>query len=92
MGLHSLKVTLLSYGRQLLIREDLQRQQGHHRSSLAGMSDLYGRDDVAGPLEFQRQIIGAVLEGFRPRRPRLRGGLPPTLDIEITLPCVPSWL
>ncbi|CAE7378217.1 unnamed protein product, partial [Symbiodinium necroappetens] len=29
----------------------------HHRSSLAGMSDLYGRDDVAGPLEFQRQVV-----------------------------------
>ncbi|CAE7588581.1 unnamed protein product, partial [Symbiodinium necroappetens] len=83
-------VTFLSYGRQLLIREDLQRQQGHHRSSLAGMSDLYGRDDVAGPLEFQRQVVGAVLEGFRPRRPRLRGGLPPTVDVEVALPCVPG--
>ena len=71
-----------------LIREDLQRQQGHHRSSLAGMSDLYGRDDVAAPLEFQRQVVAAVLEGFRPRRPRLRGGLPPTMDIEVDLPCV----
>ena len=88
LGVHSLKVTFLSYGRQLLIREDLQRQQGHHRSSLAGMSDLYGRDDVAAPLEFQRQVVAAVLEGFRPRRPRLRGGLPPTVDIEIDLPCV----
>ena len=88
LGVHSLKVTFLSYGRQLLIREDLQRQQGHHRSSLAGMSDLYGRDDVAAPLEFQRQVVAAVLEGFRPRRPRLRGGLPPTADIEIDLPCV----
>ncbi|CAE7514004.1 unnamed protein product, partial [Symbiodinium necroappetens] len=83
-------VTFLSYGRQLLIREDLQRQQGHHRSSLAGMSDLYGRDDVAGPLEFQRQVVGAVLEGFRPRRPRLRGGLPPTVDVEVALPSVPG--
>ena len=90
LGVHSLKVTFLSYGRQLLIREDLQRQQGHHRSSLAGMSDLYGRDDVAGPLEFQRQVVGAVLEGFRPRRPRLRGGPPPTLDIEVALPSVPG--
>ena len=88
LGVHSLKVTLLSYGRQLLIREDLQRQQGHHRSSLAGMSDLYGRDDVAAPLEFQRQVVAAVLEGFRPRRPRLRGGLPPTVDIEVDLPGV----
>ncbi|CAE7290157.1 unnamed protein product, partial [Symbiodinium microadriaticum] len=90
LGVHSLKVTLLSYGRQLLIREDLQRQQGHHRSSLAGMSDLYGRDDVAAPLEFQRQVVAAVLEGFRPRRPRLRGGLPATVDIEVALPCVPG--
>ena len=90
LGVHSLKVTLLSFGRQLLIREDLQRQQGHHRSSLAGMSDLYGRDDVAAPLEFQRQVIAAVLEGFRPRRPRLRGGLPPTADIDVALPCVPG--
>ncbi|CAE7245691.1 unnamed protein product [Symbiodinium sp. CCMP2456] len=90
LGVHSLKVTLLSYGRQLLIREDLQRQQGHHRASIAGMSDLYGRDDVAGPLEFQRQVVGAVLEGFRPRRPRLRGGLPPTADIDIQLPTVPG--
>ena len=90
IGVHSLKVTFLSYGRQLLIREDLQRQQGHHRSSLAGMSDLYGRDDVAAPLEFQRQVVAAVLEGFRPRRPRLRGGLPPTADIEIDLPSVPG--
>ena len=54
------------------------------------MSDLYGRDDVAGPLEFQRQVVGAVLEGFRPRRPRLRGGLPPTVDIDVALPCVPG--
>ncbi|CAE7282297.1 unnamed protein product, partial [Symbiodinium microadriaticum] len=90
LGVHSLKVTLLSYGRQLLIREDLQRQQGHRRSSLTGMSDLYGRDDVAAPLEFQRQVVAAVLEGFRPRRPRLRGGLPPTVDIEVALPCVPG--
>ena len=52
------------------------------------MSDLYGRDDVAAPLEFQRQVVAAVLEGFRPRRPRLRGGLPPTVDIEVDLPCV----
>ncbi|OLP74839.1 hypothetical protein AK812_SmicGene45513 [Symbiodinium microadriaticum] len=90
LGVHSLKVTLLSFGRQLLIREDLQRQQGHHRSSLAGMSDLYGRDDVAAPLEFQRQVVAAVLEGFRPRRPGFRGGLPPTADIEVALPCVPG--
>ncbi|CAE7832018.1 unnamed protein product, partial [Symbiodinium microadriaticum] len=54
------------------------------------MSDLYGRDDVAAPSEFQRQVVAAVLEGFRPRRPRLRGGLPPTADIDVALPCVPG--
>ena len=27
------------------------------------MSDFYGRDDVAGALEFQRQAVGEILEG-----------------------------
>ena len=60
----------------------------HHRpcfDPLAAISELYGRDDVAGPLQAQKQIISAVLAGFRPLRPIFRGARPSVPDVEISL-------
>ena len=83
IGVHSLKVTFLSFSKQLLIEEPLRLLQGHHRGSLRSMGELYGRDDVAAPLQVQEKIIKAVLAGFRPLRPHLRGACPSSPDISI---------
>ena len=56
IGVHSLKVTFLSFSKQLLIEEPLRLLQGHHRGSLRSMSELYGRDDVAAPLQVRRRL------------------------------------
>ena len=88
IGVHSLKVTLLSVAKQLLLDENLRRQQGHHRSGSGAMPELYGRDDIAGPLELQQQVVRAVAAGFRPLRPSARGSRPPLPDVPFTVPAL----
>ncbi|CAE7516046.1 unnamed protein product [Symbiodinium natans] len=88
IGVHSLKVTLLSVAKQLLLDDNLRRQQGHHRSVSGAMPELYGRDDIAGPLELQQQVVRAVASGFRPLRPSARGSRPPLPDVPFTVPAL----
>ena len=84
IGVHSLKGTFLAFAKQLLLDDNLRRLQGHHR--VPGMSELYGRDDVLGPLELQVKIVNAVATGFQPLRPAMRGAAPPKADIAVTVP------
>ena len=89
IGVHSPKVTLLSMSKQLLLDENLRREQGHHRPAPGlAMSRLYGRDDVSGPLALQQKLVHAVASGFRPLRPSMRGARPPLPDVRITVPAL----
>ena len=85
IGVHSFKVTILSFAKQLNLEEDLRMEQGHHRPVGSGMAGLYGRDDVAGPLLLQKQVIAAVVNGFRPLRAKSRGSMPPVPDIPVLI-------
>ena len=60
-------------------------EQGHHRPVGSGMAGLYGRDDVAGPLLLQKQVIAALVNGFRPLRAKSRGSVPPVPDIPVVI-------
>ena len=63
--LHGLKATLLSWSRQLDVREDLRGDQGHHRSSSGRAAvSLYSRDDVWGALRCQDWVLSAIHSGF----------------------------
>eukprot|EP00435_Cladocopium_sp_Y103_P062983 s777_g24.t1 len=65
MGVHSCKVTMLSWSRQLCVDEELRRHQGHHRAAGSGWCvDLYSRDDVHPPLQLQKIIRSKVGAGF----------------------------
>ena len=83
--MHSFKVTILSFAKQLNLEEDLRLQQGHHRPVGSAMAGLYGRDDVAGPLLLQKQVIAALVNGFRPLRAKSRGSMPPIPDIPVLI-------
>ena len=85
IGVHSFKVTILSFAKQLNLREELRLEQGHHRPAGTGMAGLYGRDDVAGPLLLQKQVIAALVNGFRPLRAKSRGSVPPIPDIPVLI-------
>lgn len=66
LGVHSCKVTFLSWSRQLGLDEELRRHQGHHRAPAGGgCVDLYSRDDVHPALELQRILRAKVEAGFR---------------------------
>lgn len=87
---HSCKTTLLCWSQQLSLSEEARRLQGHHRASghMASVA-LYSRSDVFPALDLQRSILKSIAQGFRPLRPMLRGGAPPVLDFEVT---IPRWL
>ena len=75
IGVHSPKVTLLSWARQIGASEEARMAQGHHRQSGARSNvALYGRDDVHPAIQLQNQIIQRIASGFRPVIPLLRGG------------------
>ena len=87
IGVHSCKVTFLSWARQLNIAEELRMAQGHHRGSSASATvALYSRDDVHPALQVQKVILQKVLDGFRPIIPMLRGGQVPIQEQPISLP------
>ncbi|CAE7236031.1 unnamed protein product [Symbiodinium sp. CCMP2592] len=84
---HSLKCTLLAWGRQLGSESELRRIQGHHRLSGSDKSvSLYSRDDIIPMLRFQRQLVLALRSGFRPLQPVARGLDEPLPDFPVTLP------
>lgn len=86
LGVHSLKVTLLSWARQLNLDESLRLHQGHHRMDGARHSvSLYSRDDVHPCLKLQGLIVQAVRGGFRPLQPVLRGSCPPLADLPVMI-------
>ena len=91
IGVHSCKVTFLSWSRQLGLDEEQRRHQGHHRAAGAGFCvDLYSRDDVHPALALQRTILARISSGFRPIIPMMRGGAPSIADRPVTIPAVPG--
>ena len=82
---HSLKCTLLAWGRRLGSDSELRRIQGHHRASGSSVG-LYSRDDVVPMLRLQRQIVTSVRSGFRPLQPVARGLDDPLPDFPVSLP------
>ena len=76
--LHSLKVTLLSWGPQLgpAVDSDDRLQQGHHADPRKSLH-LYGRDSVWGSLRYQQTVIQKIRDGFRPKTAQHRGGQTP---------------
>ena len=69
--LHSMKVTLLAFFRQLDFSLETRHLQGHH--TFAASSTLYGRDDVSPLIIAQDSLISRVLQGWRARTPMMRG-------------------
>ena len=56
VGVHSPKVTLLSWARQIGVSEELRMAQGHHRQFGGKVNvALYGRDDVHPAFQLQLQ-------------------------------------
>ena len=91
IGVHSCKVTFLSWSRQLGLDEEQRRHQGHYRAASSGFCvDLYARDDVYPALALQRTILSRITSGFRPVTPLLRGGAPPVPDRPVSIPPVPG--
>ena len=87
IGVHSPKVTMLSWARQIGASEELRMAQGHHRQSGAKFNvALYGRDDVHPAIQLQYSIIRRITSGFRPVIPRLRGGAKPVTDRSVSIP------
>ena len=87
IGVHSPKVTILSWARQIGAPEELRMAQGHHRQSGAKFNvALYGRDDVHPAIQLQHLIIQRITSGFRPIIPLLRGGAKPITDRPVSLP------
>ena len=87
IGVHSPKVTILSWARQIGAPEELRMAQGHHRQSGAKFNvALYGRDDVHPAIQLQHLIIRRITSGFRPVIPLLRGGAIPITDRPVSLP------
>eukprot|EP00435_Cladocopium_sp_Y103_P015148 s4770_g3.t1 len=91
IGVHSCKVTFLSWSRQLGLDEDLRRHQGHHRAPGSGWCvDLYSRDDVHPALQLQKILRSKVGAGFRPVMPVLRGAGPSVSDKPVIIPPLPA--
>ena len=92
-GLH-LKVTLLSWARQLDISEGDRGEQGHHRADSSRASvRLYSRDDVWGQIRLQRALITSAGDGWRPMRAQGRGGQLPAHEPPVSIPSVPGeWM
>ena len=82
---HSAKTTLLSWSAQMLIREELRTQQGHHKSSAGAAPATYSRDDVNLALASQEQVLTRIHEGWRPIQAQQRGSLPPLAEPEVLL-------
>ena len=81
IGVHSPKVTMLSWARQVGASEEARMAQGHHRQAGAHSNvALYGRDDVHPAIQLQRLVIHRITSGFRPVIPLLRGGAKPIVD------------
>lgn len=75
---HSFKDTTLSWSKQLDIRKDFCKAQGHHRYSISGNSVAkYSRDDVFDQLRCQELLIRGIAGGFRPAEAQLRGACAP---------------
>ena len=91
LGVHSLKVTFLSWSRQLDVADDLRRHQGHHRLDGArGSVALYGRDDVWPCIKLQRMVQSKIRSGFRPLQPVCRGACQPVGDVQVDLYPLPE--
>eukprot|EP00435_Cladocopium_sp_Y103_P069657 s917_g33.t1 len=91
IGVHSCKVTFLSWSRQLGLDEDLRRHHKHHRAPGSGWCvDLYSRDDVHPALQLQRILRSKVGAGFRPVMPVLRGAGPSVSDKPVVIPPLPA--
>eukprot|EP00435_Cladocopium_sp_Y103_P007822 s1338_g2.t1 len=84
--LHSLKATLLSWGPQLAMHTNPEQrlQQGHHVSQSSSLA-VYSRDNVWGALDFQRQIIQQVRNGWRPQIAQHRGSQRPLQEPPVTV-------
>ena len=86
LGVHSFKVTFLSWARQLNLNEEWRRHQGHHRADGAkGSVALYSRDDVWPALQLQQAVQSQIRAGFRPLQPMLRGGGASRVDFPVVL-------
>ncbi|CAK9065532.1 unnamed protein product [Durusdinium trenchii] len=81
---HGLKSTLISWASQLGISPELRRLQGKHKDPLQS-TRLYSRDDVAGSLSLQSEILQRVQAGWRPQTPLQRGGQLPLVEPGFTL-------
>ena len=93
IGVHSCKVTFLSWSRQLGLDEELRRHQGHHRSPAgSGCVDLYSRDGIHPALQLQRIIRAKLATGFRPVVPVARGVGIAVKDRPVCLPALPESL
>ena len=84
--LHSLKVTLLSFGPQLgsAVDPDDRLQQGHHADPRKSLH-LYGRDSVWGSLRYQTTVVGKIRDGFRPKTAQHRGGQTPLTEPAVNI-------
>ena len=79
--LHSLKVTILSWGLQLDLPATWRETPGHHRAaSVSSMVALYARDDVLGGLRAQLAVCQAVAKGWTPMTPARRGAGEPVVE------------
>ena len=86
LGVHSFKVTVLSWAHQMQLPEDQRRYQGHHRASGGHFSvSLYSRDDVHPALALQDEVQKRLRAGFRPLQPLLRGAATPAPDFAVSL-------
>ena len=93
VGVHSCKVTFLSWPRQLGLDEELRRHQGHHRSTGSGSCvSLYSRDDVHPALSLQKILLSKIAEGFSPVTPFLRGAAPSRCDKSVVIPQIGSMM
>ena len=70
---HGLKSSLISWATQLEICEEYRCLQGK-RKATQSITCLYGRDDVFGALQVQKQVRTHVLSGWRPMSPLARLG------------------
>jgi hypothetical protein len=69
--LHSCKVTFLAWMLQMDLAPASRACQGHH---VSGSLALYGREDVLPALRAQESLRKAILGGWRPLCPVVRGG------------------
>lgn len=81
---HGLKSTLISWASQLGISPELRRLQGKHKDPLQS-TRLCSRDDVAGSLSLQSEILQRAQAGWRPQTSLQRGGQLPLVEPGFTL-------